>query len=1022
MPAKKAKRPGKTPPARRTSGDNFRVLFEQSPDAIYIHDLEGRVLEANRTASKTMGYSLAEFRKMRVTDVDAKHVAAKVPERITTVLAKTGAIFESEHKKRDGSVFPVEVNTRPIEYMGKPAIISVVRDITQRKADEERQARLAAIVESSNDAIITLDMADNVTDWNKGAERIFGYAKAEMIGRPVTVLSPDPDKAGSLAILEKVHRGIHLEHVETRRRRKDGEIVDISLTLSPLKDHDDRMIGSSGTAHDITGRKKAEAEIRELNRQLERRAQASEAKYQLLFDNIDDTVLLHDAQGNFLDINRGGLTRLGYSKDEVLGMNLAQFDAPEAAEKIPENMAALLKTGHTVFESVQRRKDGAGVPVEVSAMTIDINGKQAILSVSRDMTARKAAAAALHASEEKYRKLVETTATGYLILDWQGRVADANAEYVRMTGHKELGEILGRSVTEWTADHEKQRNAEAVARCLKDGFIRNLLIDYADKSGRITPIEINATVEGKGKELHIVSLCRDITARKLAEAALRESENKYRLLVEGTNDVVYSASAEGVLTYISPQISRYGWSPEELIGQSITYVIADEDKEKVAADFAETLRSGSENITEFRVLTKARKTVWFSDNGKVKQDDRGNITGAAGVLLDITDRKLAERELQRKSAILQTQQDSSIDGILMVEKDQTILNYNKRFVEIWGIPQEVMDSRSDERAIGAVLSKLADPEGFLTLVRHLYTHNEQTSRDELLLKDGRILDRYSSGIFGPGDEYYGRIWYFRDVTERRQAEETIKELNKNLKHTVTDLREANKELEAFTYSVSHDLRTPLRHMTSFAKLLDEEAGDALKGQTRHYLDVVSGSAKQMDKLITSLLAFSKLARTTPEMQEFSGNELAEEVAAEIREDSPDLEIEWKTGGLPALKGDRFMLKQVFINLLCNAVKYSAGKKPARIEVFARAEGDETIIGVRDNGIGFDMKLYDRLFGVFQRLHGDDEFEGAGVGLANVKSVISKHGGRVWAETIPDKETTFYFSLPAAGGGKGPATE
>jgi light-regulated signal transduction histidine kinase (bacteriophytochrome) len=150
------------------------------------------------------------------------------------------------------------------------------------------------------------------------------------------------------------------------------------------------------------------------------------------------------------------------------------------------------------------------------------------------------------------------------------------------------------------------------------------------------------------------------------------------------------------------------------------------------------------------------------------------------------------------------------------------------------------------------------------------------------------------------------------------------------------------------------------------------------------------------------------------MQEFSGLELAEEVAAETRQDLRGREIEWKIGAIPLLRGDRTMLKQVFANLLENAVKYSRGKTPARIEVFSRERAGETVIGVRDNGVGFNMRLYPGLFGVFRRLHADEEFEGTGIGLANVKSVVIKHGGRVWAESVPDTETTFYFSLPAAG--------
>jgi len=517
-----------------------------------------------------------------------------------------------------------------------------------------------------------------------------------------------------------------------------------------------------------------------------------------------------------------------------------------------------------------------------------------------------------------------------------------------------------------------------------------------------------------------------------------------RALMDSSPYPIYILAADGAIVHATaPAVEAIGGSAAEVRRMNIGDLASPAAVPRLPGRISEVLREGSASFESehkrrdgsfFPVAIRASaikhagKPAILADARditarKLAENEVKKLTAelaaradrcSAELMLEIEKHKKTEEELRFKNAILATQQENSLDGILIVDKAQKIIGFNRRFTEMWDIPQSILDSRSDRLALLSILSKVENPEDFLTLVQHLYDLKDKKSRDIIFLKDGRVFDRYSSGMVGPAGEYYGRVWYFRDITEQKQAEDKIRKLNDRLRRTVSDLEASNKELESFTYSVSHDLRTPLRHIVSFVKYLDDEAGNTLQGEARHYLEVVSGSAKKMDALITSLLSFSKLSRAKPEMQEFSGLELAEEVAAEIRQDIRGREIEWKIGRVPNLVGDRAMLRQVFANLLDNAVKYTRDRKPARIEVFSREQGTETVIGVRDNGVGFNMQLYPGLFGVFRRLHEDSDFEGTGIGLANVKSVVTKHGGRVWAESAPDKETVFYFSLPAAG--------
>ena len=236
-------------------------------------------------------------------------------------------------------------------------------------------------------------------------------------------------------------------------------------------------------------------------------------------------------------------------------------------------------------------------------------------------------------------------------------------------------------------------------------------------------------------------------------------------------------------------------------------------------------------------------------------------------------------------------------------------------------------------------------------------------------------------------------------------------LEREVRERTVALESANHELEAFSYSVSHDLRAPLRHITGFAQILHQSVGASISEEDRHVLERILTSADRMSRLIADLLAFSRTSRAELHRGRVNLQELVESVVAEIQPETAGRNIIWKQGALPEVMADSSLLRQVVSNLLMNAVKYSRPRDPAEIEIGCLPDAKETVIFVRDNGVGFDMSFADRLFGVFQRLHSDQEFEGTGVGLANVRRIIARHGGRTWAESRPGEGATFYFSLP-----------
>lgn len=514
-----------------------------------------------------------------------------------------------------------------------------------------------------------------------------------------------------------------------------------------------------------------------------------------------------------------------------------------------------------------------------------------------------------------------------------------------------------------------------------------------------------AQVERQVQE-RTAQLLQEIAERKQAEEALRESEARYRALIESQVDLISRYLPDTTLTFVNDAYCRFfGKTREELIGHSFLFMIAPEFREQVRQETAELAQNPRPLAGEYLNYGPDGKECWIQWVVQCISDESGRVVELQAVGRDITERKRAEEALRESEARYRQLFELGSDAIFLIDNETgRILEANATASALYGYSrEELLDKKHTD------LSAEPDKTRQVTLAGSTWIPVRWHRR-----KDGTV---FPVEITARHFTWYGRqvhIAAIRDITERKQIEEQVRKLNEELEKRVVErtaqLEAANKELEAFSYSVSHDLRAPLRAIDGFARILLEEYASQLSPEAARYLRIMFESAQQMGRLIDGLLAFSRLSRQPVNRQPIASGELVRQALESLSSEQAGRQVEIVMGDLPVCKGDPTLLRQVWVNLLSNALKFTRGREVARIEVGSLEREGERVYFVKDNGVGFNMEYADKLFGVFQRLHRADEYEGTGVGLAIVQRIIQRHGGRIWAEAEPDKGATFYFTI------------
>lgn len=926
------------------------------------------------------------------------------------------------------------------------ALYFIKKDFRDRRGKEQTIRDQAQLLDLAADAIIVKDSEDRILYWNQGAERLYGYSKSEALARDANSLLETEPASGRDEIADQLKELGRWEG-RLRQRTKDNRIIFVESHRSVRnEDHSTRKILEIN--HDVTAKLEAERALLKTRDELEwrvnertsdlsnalERLKKSEKLLRTVTDDARVGLALVDADQRYLFANSAHSEMLNLSDGDLTGLRVGDVLADVYEEQIRPRLERCL-AGNTVRYELRRKREGA--EDRYYAITYewqqDDNGATHVAMVFFDITERKRAEDALRATMKEVSDLKSALDEHAIVAmtDASGRITFVNDKFCQISGYSRE-ELLGRDHRVVNSGHHPREFFRDLWNTIGSGRVWQGDIKNRAKDGSFywVATTIVPFLDDQGRPRQYVAIRADITARKEAESALRESEERLQTVIENLSEGLVISDLDGQLLHWNrASLEMHQMPPVQpesaaLADFPTVFELSSLDGRVLPVDewpLARVLRG--EVLRDIEISIRRIGTDWkavFSYGGATVSEPGGRKL-AFVTITDITEKSRASRALRKSEeklrgerALLRGLIDSIPDLIFFKDKQSRFLGCNKAFEEHFGIAEKDLIGKSDTLLVSEEIAGFYRKMDQRMLVSGEAQHNEEWIPD--CNQGGGFFDTLKTPYYGPDGQLLGLIAVSRDITQRRKVEGEVRLLNAELEHRVMErtsqLEYANRELEAFSYSVSHDLRSPLRTLDGFSQAVIEDYGDRLPEEGIRYLRTIREGAQRMGALIDDLLTFSRLSRAPLTAQKVDVGELVKNVLEDLRTSAmPNVQIH--VASLPACHGDAALLRQVWTNLISNALKYSRRKVPAIVEIgFGEKDGKQAYF-VKDNGAGFDMRYAEKLFGVFQRLHRAEDYEGTGVGLAIVQRIVQRHGGMAWAEGQPDQGATFYFSLQPA---------
>lgn len=794
---------------------------------------------------------------------------------------------------------------------------------------------------------------------------------------------------------------------------------------------------------------------------------SDEGQYQRLFDQNPMMLFVMDSDGLVLMVNDAGARHLGYEKSELIGTNVLNVFVEEDRPEVLRHTQQCLKDPDAVFKwtARKRRKNGEILWVdEVASMVPQASGQPQLFVACEDVTSRKAIEQRMESSRIRLmahqQELVRLTGQPQA----EHRTFEEFLRDLTETAVRVLG-VARSSVWRFNTDRSKLISLDLFERAggvhrsgevfdcapypnymaalaggrpvladdvqaspIMKELLETYYVPYGITSAFDVPIIIDGQLDGvvcfdsvgpprrwEPDEVSFATALANLAvlaieqdARLRLEAALKQAERDYRTIFENLPIGVYRSSPDGKQLRANPAlVALNGYSSESEMLMNV-HDIATEwyvDPNR-RSEFQRVLHSLS-SLADFESEVyrhKTRERIWISESAHIVRDSAGRVAFYEGTVLDITERKKREDELLVQSRVLA----NMLEGVALYDENGVCHYTNPAEDAMLGYARGEMIGKHFGELLGYTRREFR--KVVVDALATLEAVGEWQGEIQSRRKDGRVIDTYTriSRVEISGRRFW--VCVQTDVTEKKRAERFLQEQQEELRRRTDELGDANRELEAFVYSVSHDLRAPLRGIDGFSKALLEDYSNALDERGQDYINRVRAATLRMGRLIDDLLNLSRLTRSQIARGKVNMSELAQRIVSELERSEPDRSPHvWIEPNLVAY-ADANLIRIVLENLLGNAWKFTR-KTPEASILLGRDPADDSVFFVRDNGAGFDMAYAGKLFGAFQRLHRLDEFEGTGIGLATVQRIIHRHGGRVWAEGEVGRGATFYFALP-----------
>lgn len=941
-----------------------------NPNPVIEVDSSGKVIFSNAAAQEVLG----------TPGMDREDCSAFIPADFEDILKdlskKKETIFQREITVKD-RVFGESVHVVP-QF---DAVRIYAFDITERKRAEEMRGRLSAIVQSAEDAIISKDFDGVIQSWNVGAEKIFGYAAEEVIGKNISLLFPPGHVDEVPGILGRIAQGEHIERYETERMRKDGKIIPVSLTYSPIRDASGRIVAVSKVAHDISDRKETEDALRE-----------SEGRLRAALASAEMGTWDVDVEQGTVDWDVRCRTIFGLPGREVVSLDdaLSRIVEDDRA-RVREEIGAALDPSSDGKYDIEYRVIGIGDRLQWLRAT----GQTFFEGSGEDRRARRFIGVVMDMTE---RKRFETELLR--LNDALKALSDSSQAVIRAKGEPEYINEVCRIIVEdcgysmvWIgfAEDDEAKTVRPVAYSgFEDGYLETLKLTWADTQQGRGP---TGTAIRTGKVAVCRNMLTDPAFKPWRQEAVRRgyaSSIVFPLLSAG--------ETFGAVTIYSGEADPFS-----------------EGEIKLLAELADNLAHGIE-VLRMKGAQKEAEDALKKSLARFEL-----LTVTAGELLQSTEpQKVVESVCRKVMEYL----DCDAFFNFLVDEQAGKLHLNA----CAGIPEDEA-KRIEWLDFGFAVCGCAARDGQRIVAEHIaITPDERTA----LVKSYGINAYCCHPLLGPGGKVIGTLSFgtcnretfgeadlslMKAVADqvaaamiRLRTEADIIRLGEDMATRNVELESVNKELESFIYSISHDLRAPLRSMGGFARILVEDYHKSLDEQGRDYLGRIINGSEKMTLLIDDLLHLSKISREELSRTKVDMSGFAASIIAGLREADPQRSVEVDIAGDLTAFADPRLMEIVLLNLLANAWKFTSRTAEARIEFGAIEKDGKTVFYVRDNGAGFDPQYADKMFSPFQRLHSDSEYEGTGIGLTIVERIVHRHGGRVWAEGEIGRGAAVYFTV------------